>query len=349
MPGTTTSTPVSPLSGTHIDTSIVLATCSRAVLLRDALSSLLLQSWDDHHAIEIIVVDDGSTDDTPALLAEFQRNSPIPFQILQGPSLGVAAARNLGCEHARGTWLASFDDDQIALPGWLRALRELADETGAACVGGALALMLPEGVGVQSVGPRARRVLGEHLLGDMPKRYSGDPYPATNNVLIRRDLFVSLGGYDVSFTEGGEDKDFFNRAAAAGQQMWFQPLSPGLHIMTPQRLQNGNLRWTSLRLGASDARVRRHGHVVALLRLVAVRACVTMLRDLPALLWAKLRGNRRDDLDVRCSLWYSEGLMRALPSMMTRQPKDSAFLRSIDFRSRNGERNEATRRVDPEV
>ena len=88
-------------------------------------------------------------------------------------------------------------------------------------------------------------------------RYTGKVFPATNNVLMRRSVFDALGGYDTSFTEGGEDTDFFKRAASAGNEMWFQPLSAGLHVMTEQRMERSNLRWTSLRLGASDARVYR--------------------------------------------------------------------------------------------
>jgi GT2 family glycosyltransferase len=328
-----------------IDTSIVLATCSRAKMLRDALESLLVQSWADDHAVEIVVVDDGSTDDTPELLREMQQQSPVPFIVVQGKSAGVAAARNLGGQTARGEWIASFDDDQIANRDWLRDLHALAAEKNAACVGGALKLQLPENRRLEDFGPRVRKVLGEHLLGDAPMRYTGKIFPATNNVLMKRSVFEALGGYDVSFTEGGEDTDFFKRAAGAGNEMWFQPLSAGLHVMTEQRTERSNLRWTSLRLGASDARVHRRRHALDMLWLVALRATIAMWRDWLLLLFAKIRGDRRLELDVLCSLWYSEGLLRAFWPILTGHEGRSAFLQSIDFRARNGERKGLTQRA----
>jgi len=308
-------------------------------MLRAALASLVTQSWGDDHPLEIIVVDDASTDDTPEVLAEFQRISPIPFVIVQGQSLGVAAARNLGASHARGTWVASFDDDQIAPPGWLQELRRLADSTRSSCVGGALALQLPEGFTLDAYGIRVRRILGEHIFGELPIRYSGNMHPATNNVLIRRELFTSLGGYNTSFTEGGEDKELFHRVSAAGHVMWYQPYAPALHVMTPQRLSGANLRWTSLRIGACDVRVyQREEPLIGPLKLTALRIAVTLLRDFPKLFVARVRHDTRQQLDLQCSLWYTEGLLRALPAILGSHPERSAFLRSIDFRIRNGER-----------
>jgi GT2 family glycosyltransferase len=328
-----------------IDTSIVLATCTRASMLRGALASLIAQACDDAHPLEIIVVDDGSTDETPTLLAELQRSSPIPITILQGSSQGVAAARNLGSRAARGAWIASFDDDQLALPNWLRELRALADTTEAACVGGSLTLDYPAGFSSADFGPRARAVLGEHVHGDAPFRYTGKPHPSTNNVLIRREVFDALHGYDTTFTEGGEDKDFFERVAAAGYEQWYQPASKALHLMTPRRLDRANLRWTSIRLGASDVRVhQRKLPYLAPIKLAAVRVAVTLLRDLPQLAVAKLRHDRRAQLDVECSLWYTQGLLRALIPILTARTDQSRFMRSIDFRTRNGERTTSTQR-----
>jgi glycosyltransferase involved in cell wall biosynthesis len=311
-------------------------------MLRDALESLLAQSWADDHAVEIVVVDDGSTDETPELLREMQQRSPVPFIVVQGTKAGVAAARNLGGQAARGVWLASFDDDQISARDWLRDLHALAAEKQTICVGGALKLQLPENRRLEDLGPRVRRVLGEQLLGELPLRFKGNLYPATNNVLIRRSVFDALNGYDVSFTEGGEDKDFFKRVQSAGNDLWFQPLSAGLHVMTEQRMERSNLRWTSLRLGASDARVLRRGHVLGVLWLVALRATIAVWRDWPLWLAAKIQGNRRLELDVLCSLWYTEGLLRAFWPILRGHEDRSAFMRSIDFRARNGERQGLT-------
>ncbi|MES2393048.1 MAG: glycosyltransferase, partial [Acidobacteriota bacterium] len=288
------------------------------------------------------------TDDTAEVLADYQLHSPIPITVLRGRSRGVADARNLGSSAARGTWIASFDDDQIALPGWLRQFRLLADETGAAAVGGCLVLQYPEGAPTDAFGSRARSVLGEHDLGPNPLQYGNRHLPSTNNVLLRSEVFHALKGYDTRFTEGGEDTDFFSRVHAAGLTQWYQPESRALHVMTHRRLERKNLRWTSLRLGASDARIQqRKSAFFGPLRLATLRLGVTLLRDLPQLTLATIRLDRRAQLDTACSLWYTTGLLRSLLPIVTSRTESSSFLRSIDFRARNGERATQTVRKNP--
>jgi GT2 family glycosyltransferase len=331
------------------DTSIVLATCTRAGLLGGALASLLAQDWNRGHPVEFVIVDDGSTDDTPRLLREFQAEASarhgISVAILQGERAGIAAARNLGFRAARGEWIASFDDDQLASPGWLRALRERAEQTGAVCVGGTLTLLLPEGARVQEYGPRTRGVLGEHVFGRHACIYpDAETVPATNNALLRRDVFNAVGPFDARFTEGGEDKDLFRRVQAAGQALWYEPAAHAGHITPAKRLEESNLRWTSLRLGASDARIRLvNTGIAGAVRLAALRLAVLLLRDAPSLLWGALRRDRRAQLEARCSRWYTEGYLRALPDLLSPEHSRQAFLRSLDFRQRNGERAERTR------
>jgi GT2 family glycosyltransferase len=326
-----------------VDTSIVLATCSRALMLQAALDSLIAQDWALDHAVELIVVDDNSTDDTAEVLTHYQLHSSIPLIVLRGRSQGVAAARNLGCAAARGAWIASFDDDQIALPGWLRQLRLLAQQTGAATVGGCLNLQYPEGASPDAFGPRARSVLGEHDLGPDALQYGRRHLPSTNNVLLRSDVFQALHGYDTSFTEGGEDTDFFSRVQAAGLTQWYQPISRALHVMTHSRLERKNLRWTSLRLGASDVRIQqRKSAFLGPLRLAAFRIAIALLRDFPQFTLAAIRFDRRAQLDAACSLWYTQGFLRALLPILSARTANSNFLRSVDFRARNGERNSRT-------
>ncbi len=316
-----------------VDISVVIATCSRAGLLAQALESLLPQLLE--HSAELVIVNDGSIDHTPQLLSNLQLTSSISITILQGQRQGVAAARNLAARHARGTWLASFDDDQIALPGWLTALHSCALQTGAAAIGGALSLHLPPGYVVDSLGSRTRSILGEHNPLPTAAPYPKGIRPATNNAFIRRDIFNKLNGYDPTFTEGAEDADFFDRLAATGQIIYFQPLAKALHLIPARRLEPASLRWTSLRIGAGDARLhQRRNPILDPLKLAAIRIAVSLLRDLPQLLFA----SPAKQLDTRCSLWYTQGLLRALPGILGNRP-DAPFLRSLNFRIRNGERS----------
>jgi len=95
--------------------SVVLPTFNRAPLLCDALQSVLEQSASD---FELIVVDDGSTDGTAALLEEVASVDARVRPVHQENG-GTASARNAGIEHARAPWIAFLDSDDVWLPGYL--------------------------------------------------------------------------------------------------------------------------------------------------------------------------------------------------------------------------------------
>jgi len=96
-------------------TSVVIPTHDRRGLVRTAVASVLSQANVD---LELIVVDDGSTDGTAAALeAEFG----AAIKVLRTPNRGVAAARNTGVARSSGAWIAFLDSDDAWLPGKLAA------------------------------------------------------------------------------------------------------------------------------------------------------------------------------------------------------------------------------------
>jgi glycosyltransferase involved in cell wall biosynthesis len=97
--------------------SVVTPTHNRAQLLQRAMASVLAQRW---QAFEWIVVDDGSQDETPAVLRSCA-DPRVRFRRLD-PNRGVAAARNAGIEAARGAFVAFLDDDDEYLPDYLEAV-----------------------------------------------------------------------------------------------------------------------------------------------------------------------------------------------------------------------------------
>lgn len=99
--------------------SLVLITRNRARLLERCLNSLHAQSRPPD---ELVVVDNGSTDDTAEVVSRFQPAYPVRYIVEPRP--GVGQARAAGCAVATGDILAFVDDDAIAEPGWLAALEE---------------------------------------------------------------------------------------------------------------------------------------------------------------------------------------------------------------------------------
>jgi glycosyltransferase involved in cell wall biosynthesis len=92
--------------------SVIIPTFNRAWCLREALDSVLAQ---DFRGFELIVVDDGSTDDTPQMLGAYGES----IRLLRQENRGVSAARNAGVAAAQGDLIAFLDSDDIWLPGKL--------------------------------------------------------------------------------------------------------------------------------------------------------------------------------------------------------------------------------------
>ena len=102
--------------------SLIIPTYNRSALLAEALESLQLQEFTDY---EVIVVDDGSTDDTPITLARYlEPGSPIKLRVLRQANAGQGAARNLGIAQARGEYCAFLDSDDLFFPWTLAIVAE---------------------------------------------------------------------------------------------------------------------------------------------------------------------------------------------------------------------------------
>lgn len=93
--------------------SVIIPVHNRPLRVRRAIESVLAQTFAD---FELLVVDDGSTDDTPGVLAELQAGNPARMRVFSQPNKGVSAARNLGLTQARGSLFALLDSDDSWLP-----------------------------------------------------------------------------------------------------------------------------------------------------------------------------------------------------------------------------------------
>ena len=113
-----------------VDVSVVMATYNRSEFLGAAMDSILAQSFRNW---ELLVVDDGSTDDTPVLLEGYARRD-ARIKIVRQPNQGVAAARNRGIELASGACLTIQDSDDLSDASRLQVcwdyLRDHANRTG---------------------------------------------------------------------------------------------------------------------------------------------------------------------------------------------------------------------------
>ncbi|WP_292933560.1 glycosyltransferase family A protein [Novosphingobium sp. PASSN1] len=114
--------------------SIIIPTYNRSILLMDLLAALSVQT---HKLIELVIVDDGSTDDTDHRLRAWVAAQTIPVRIFRQDNAGPAAARNLGLQQARGEYLYFIDSDDLIFPTALEELVAALSQSGRSyCLGG---------------------------------------------------------------------------------------------------------------------------------------------------------------------------------------------------------------------
>lgn len=293
-----------------IEVTVIVITYNRAARLAGALDSLLHQETDGDLDFEILVVDDGSTDQTAALVQDLARTISRPsLRYVRQDNAGIASARNLGVAKARGSWLAFFDDDQVASPRWLVELYRTAQEQGLQCVGGPVTLKLPESASF-APGPKTRGILGEKLMSGLGRRSPKNVF-GSGNILVHRSLVQKVGGFDPAMPKGS-DTDFFWKIDKIGASMGVAPLALIYHVIPESRLQMSYLRRLCFKTGVSSADIQLKHEGSGRVALAALtRVGVAYLRDLPLIAYYTLKGNRPLRLDYRTSLWFTSGFFQS--------------------------------------
>lgn len=290
--------------------SVIVTTFNRSASLARAMECLTAQESGGAFELEIVVVDNGSSDETESVVAALAEGSHWPVRYAFEPRQGLPFARNRGLREARGRWIAFFDDDQLAAPDWLAALHRFAVARGVACVGGGRRLRF-ESEPAPPLDPYCRKLLGEALGEAEPLRYSRKHLPTTGNVLVRRDVIDRLGGFHETWLEGGEDTEFFNRLVTSGVGAWFTPAAVVDHVIPASRLAPAYLERIALRHGVTFGRRDLEEQGRWLLPMwMAARVAHAAALFAPRLLAARVSGDDAAALGWRCRLRRVEGYVR---------------------------------------
>nr|WP_249139569.1 glycosyltransferase [Bradyrhizobium japonicum] len=188
--------------------SVVIPAKNAAAYVGETLASALAQ----REVTEVIVVDDGSTDETVAIVRRV-RDSRLRF--IHNDSAGVSAARNLGARHANGEWLLFLDADDRLRPGAVAAL--LAAARGApraVLVYGDYNTIDSEG---RQIGRRSLLKGRRKPSGDVLTRLAAGNFIVNGGIaLARAEAFRAIGGFDTSL-KYCEDWHCWCRLAAIGE------------------------------------------------------------------------------------------------------------------------------------
>jgi GT2 family glycosyltransferase len=196
--------------------SIIIPTFNGASRIGNCLDALLKQT--PGRDVDILVVNDGSTDNT----AEVVRGYP-GVRLINQRNAGPAAARNRGALEARGMLLLFTDDDCVPMAGWLNAMIEPFDD--------------PEVVGAKGIyRTHQKRLAARFVQIEYEDRYrlmahlDCIDFIDTYSAAFRRDRFLEMAGYDTSFPVAcAEDVELSYRMSAQGWKMKFAPAAIVYH------------------------------------------------------------------------------------------------------------------------
>lgn len=203
---------------THV--SVVIPTYNRATTLSRAIDSALEQTVDD---LEVVVVDDGSTDETESVLASYE--DPRVRPVIHATNQGANVARNTGLEHARGEYVAFLDSDDewhpVKLERQLAVLEDRSDDwVGAYCdwaldLSGTSGRLRSTAASVLARGDDTPvREGGEELVGEI---LADNVQPgAGSTLLVRTSVARAAGGFDETL-DRFQDPEFCLRVLEHGK------------------------------------------------------------------------------------------------------------------------------------
>lgn len=194
--------------------SIVVPVYNRAGEIGDCLEALLAQDYPTHR-LEIIIVDDGSTDGTAEVVSRY-----LVRLIKQPQNRGQSAARNAGVRAAQGEIVAFIDSDCIADPNWLSELVPYFQDPRLALVGGYVDSFFRESRLDRYEEVQSPLNLGKEVA--FGTTAASDFYVPTCNVLIRKDVYLQVGGLDEGLRLG-EDVDLCWRLKETGRRLLYIP------------------------------------------------------------------------------------------------------------------------------
>lgn len=261
-----------------MDCSVIICTYNRASILRENLLTLQQQAY-DRGKLEILVVDNCSGDDTPAVARMFANNGRYPVRYVYEARQGLSYARNCGSREARGEIVIFLDDD--ALPEkntWVANLINAFRDPQVGAVGGDIHLRWPAGGRPDWVHDFLLPNLGKTMFDHQQEAALHYPnYPWGGNIAFRKAHLQQVNGFSPQLGRNGEaqlsgeETEVCLRLEAAGKEIRYVPDAAVAHIVAPERLTRDWFHRRAHGQGLSDAYIARlhagvlHG-VVQLMR-----------------------------------------------------------------------------------
>jgi GT2 family glycosyltransferase len=259
--------------------SVVIPVWNGAKRLSACLASL--QQQVTGYSYEIIVVDDGSTDDVRASVARFPQ-----VRLIRQPHLGPSVARNRGALEARGAIVLFTDSDCCPCPDWLEAMvRPFIDSPDVVGVSGAY------GTDQTSVVPKLIQAEYDQRYRMLARRSSID-FVSTDSAGYRRSVFLEYGGFSEAFVKAcAEDSDLSYRLSSRQLKIVFSPQAVVKHYHPDSlwwywRRKYKYSYWRMLAFRRSPSKMVADSHTPQLMKLQSLVGPATLI----SLVWDLQRG-----------------------------------------------------------
>lgn len=229
------------------DCSVIIATRQRAESVRETLQALACQETAGGFTYEVLVVDNGSTDQTRRMVKDLQSRFPVPLRYRYEARLGKPWALNTGIREARGQMLAFTDDDVLPHATWLHALWRCCLEEEADGVSGRV---LPRWIAptpawlTEDTVKRLGASLGcvDHGLHRLRSRqHPRGCWWVGGNMAVRRTVVQRIGGFDVRM-DRAEDTQYYEQCLRHGLNVVYEPAALAYHPVGADRMTAAHFR-----------------------------------------------------------------------------------------------------------
>jgi glucosyl-dolichyl phosphate glucuronosyltransferase len=287
--------------------SVILCTYNRCQSLAKALDSLVASVLREDVEWEVLVVDNGSKDQTQGVVEDFCRRYPGRIRYLFEPQQGKSFALNSALREARGEVLAFLDDDVRVEPAWLRNLTSILRDGEWAGSGGRIlpvrGFVPPRWLALD--GPRSfgAALCAQFDFGDVPAELKDAPFGT--NMAFRREMFVKYGNFrgDLgprSSETRNEDTEFGRRLMAVGERLCYVPSAVVYHEVHENRVRKQFFLtwWFDHGRGAirETGRIPSAGEILKLLT-----------RTLPTALGWVVSFDPQHRFYRKCMVWHAAG------------------------------------------
>lgn len=250
--------------------SVVVCSYNGSATIGETLSALARLDYPDY---EVVVIDDGSTDETSRIAERY------PVRLIRTENKGLSSARNTGMHAATGDIVAYIDDDAYPDPHWLTYLAASFARTDHAGIGGPNIAPPNDGAIADCIANAPGGPVHVLLSDELAEHIPGC------NMAYRRDRLMAVGGFDPRFRVAGDDVDLCWRLQERGWTLGFSPAAVVWHHRRPSTVrylkqQRGYAKAEALLAEKWPAKYNSAGHLTWHGRLYG-RGVVEALLDAP--------------------------------------------------------------------